>query len=214
MQTFPVMLNLTDRLAVVIGAGPVALRKVRALCNAGARVRLVSPSPPEKKNANGVELLQESYRPEHLNGAAIVFACTNDRQCNTRIARDAREMNVLVCAVDQPEDCDFFSPAVVHDGEVIVAVGTGGAAPGLAKYLANTLGEALPDRIGEFAACLASLREEMRNICFDARQRHTCFRMLVSEDTYCKFLAHGPAAVRKRFENIMKQGDTSCDSCV
>jgi len=213
MRTFPVMLNLTGRLGVVVGAGPVALRKTRALRDAGAKVRLISPEPPAKIS-EGIEVLAEAYRPEHLADAAVVFACTNDRSVNSRIADDARRCGALVCAVDQPEDCDFFSPAVVQDEDVIVAVGTGGAAPHLARRLADQLQTALPDNVGAFAACAGSLREEWHTSELPLERRREILRELASEETYRVFLAEGPAAVRRRCEILLNpQGGPPCDSC-
>ncbi|HEX3772742.1 MAG TPA: NAD(P)-dependent oxidoreductase, partial [Polyangiaceae bacterium] len=40
---FPLFLKLRGRAVLVVGAGPIAERKVEALLDAGARVRLVAP---------------------------------------------------------------------------------------------------------------------------------------------------------------------------
>ncbi|MBN1943556.1 MAG: bifunctional precorrin-2 dehydrogenase/sirohydrochlorin ferrochelatase [Phycisphaerae bacterium] len=211
MQTFPVMLNLIGRQAVVVGAGAVARRKVRALRQAGAIVRLISPDEVGDVG-EGVEVLTEAYHPEHLAGAVLVFACTDDRAANSRIAADARRSGALVCAVDQPGDCDFFSPAVARDGEVILAVGTGGAAPSLARRLAEKLQTALPERIGAFAACLHSLRDELQAASLPADRRRAVLDDLASEETYNAFLAEGLPAVRRRLEALSApQGDLLCD---
>lgn len=215
MRTFPVMLNLAGRVGVVVGAGPVALRKARALRDAGAKVRLISPNPPkEVSTMEGVAVLAEAYRPEHLSGGVLVFACTNDRALNSQIARDARKIGVLVCAVDQPDDCDFFSPAVARDGDVIVAVGTGGDAPPLARRLADQLQTALPEDIGDFAARVGAIREELRTSDLPDERRREILRELASEETYRAFLAKGPSAVRRRGETLSNpRGGPPCDSC-
>lgn len=208
MRTFPIMLKLTDRQAVVVGAGAVAMRKTRALRDAGARVRLIAPAPPEDVG-QGVEIVAETYQPTHLAGATIVFACTDDHDLNAKIAKHAQQIGALACAVDQPEDGDFFSPAVVREGDVIVAVGTGGSAPGLAKSLARILGEALPERIGDFATCLAELRRELQNTLPESRQRHTIFRSLTNEETYRAFLADGPEGVRRRLDHLRQNNNNA-----
>ncbi|MBN1554391.1 MAG: bifunctional precorrin-2 dehydrogenase/sirohydrochlorin ferrochelatase [Phycisphaerae bacterium] len=213
MRTFPVMLNLNDRLAVVVGAGPVAMRKVRALRQAGARVRLVSPDAP-RETSDGVTVVAETYQPNHLDGAFVVFACTNNRELNSRVASDARNRGLLVCAVDQPEDCDFFSPAVARDGNVVVAVGTGGSAPFLARRLAEQFQTALPEHIGAFAECLAAIREELQTTNLPVERRRDILRELASEKTYRAFRAEGPSAVRRISDTLTRaQGDPPCDSC-
>lgn len=212
------MLNLSGRWVAVVGGGPVAQRKVDALRQAGARVRWVCPHPPVSSE-DGMEIRAENYHPEHLRGAWLVFACTDDRALNSRIAADARRMGAWVCAVDQPEDCDFFSPAVVRDGDVTAAVGTGGTAPALARRLAAQLQQALPEQIGAFAACLGTLRAELLKCSPPLPDdcRRAVLKDLAGEEAHRVFLAEGPAGLRKRMETIVGRiasGGSSCGCSV
>ena len=81
----PVFLNVTDRLAVVIGGGAVGRRKAAAVLAAGGRVRLVclEPRPVELSDAR-LEWRMEAYTADHLNGAALVFAA-GPAELNARI---------------------------------------------------------------------------------------------------------------------------------
>jgi len=108
VKTFPVMLKLEGVQAVVVGAGKVGLRKVHALCQAGASIRLVTGQEELASDIPiDVEIMAEDYHPETLRGARLVFACTNDRAVNAKVSADARAIGALVNAADQPEDCDF-----------------------------------------------------------------------------------------------------------
>jgi len=192
MKTYPIMLDVRGKPAVVVGGGPVGLRKVRSLRDAGAVVRLVALQVAEESDLHEVELLLEDYRPEALVGAALVFACTDDRELNARIARDARQAGALVNAADQPEDCDFYLPAVAADGEVVVAVGTGGGSPALAAALRDRLASALPERVGAYAAELARLRETLQADVPDAERRGEIFKALAGEEAMRAFQQGGP----------------------
>jgi len=194
---------------VVVGGGAIGARKARALQEAGAAVRWVSPTPPAEEIPD-VEVLSEAYRPEHLAGAVIVFACTNDPAQNARIVSDARLAGSLSCAVDQPDEGDFYSPAVVRDGEVVVAVGTGGQAPSLARRLAGKLSEALPESIGDFAACLATIRDELQTRKLPPARRGAILRALAEEESYRVFLEAGAEALRRRVNELPSQGDDAC----
>ena len=170
------MLKIAGRRVVVVGAGEVGRRRAAAAAQAGAKVTIIDACPSTGGSApgglpDGIEVIADAYDPAMLRGAAIVFACTGDRAVNARIVADARSAGALANAADQPENCDFFMPAVSAEGDVVVAVGTGGAAPGLSRWLVGRLAEGLPDRIGEFAAALAKARAMLREAGLSPRRR-------------------------------------------
>jgi siroheme synthase-like protein len=207
MKTYPIMLDVRGKSCVVVGAGDVGLRKAKGLLAAGARVRLVDERPVSPDGLDGVEIIQAAYAEEQLAGALLVFACTDDRAVNARVAQDARSTGAMVNAADQPEDCDFFAPAVVAEGDVIIAIGTGGSAPGLAAFLRRMLTKALPQRIGEFAAELAHLRDELRNSCPDNDLRIAAMKTLAGEQGYNAFVDKGRDGLRELLRHLLRRND-------
>ena len=204
MRTYPIMLDLRGRLVVVVGGGPVGLRKVRSLAAAGARVRLVAERLAGGVAAAGVEVLGEAYRSEHVAGALLVFAATDDARLNARIAADARAAGGLVNAVDQPADCDFFAAATVRRGDVVVAVGTGGNSPSLAAVLRKRLAGQVDEAVGQFAAILGELRQQLKALEPNTARRGRIMRALSAEAVFAAFRAGGPEAVRARFDALVK----------
>jgi len=205
MKTYPIMLVARDRLAVVVGAGGVGMRKLRSLLAAGAKVRLVSQDLPGGEVPDGVELVVAPYRPEHVDAAALVFACTDDAALNARIAADARRAGALVNAADQPADCDFFVPAVVTNGDVTVAIGTGGASPALAAMLKRRVREALGQRMGEYAEALGALRGELKEAVPDVARRGEIMRRLASEESLRVFLDAGAEGLRRKMTELLRE---------
>ena len=204
METYPVMLNVRGRLAVVVGAGPVARRKARALLEAGATVKLVCAEPPDTDTPDGATVLVEPYRPELLAGAMVVLACTDQRALNARIARDARAAGAVANAVDQPEECDFVSAATANAGRLVIAVGTGGAAPGLAAWRKDHLAEAVPEGLERFVDLLAECRGELAASIDDVERRCRIMRELSSRETFETFRSAGPEAVRRRMAELIE----------
>jgi precorrin-2 dehydrogenase/sirohydrochlorin ferrochelatase len=202
MRTFPIMLNLCGRRVVVVGGGRVGMRKARALAEAHTQVILVDTSADE---ADGMTVVTQPYRQELLQGAFLVFACTNDRALNRRIAADARRIGAMVNVADRPKECDFFLPAVWSDGDVVLAVGTGGSAPALAAQLRDSLTGYLPPRIGEFAQTLGDLRETLRQKVPDRKRRKEILRRLCSQEVLDAFLAEGPQAVRRTLDQLASE---------
>ena len=204
MKTYPIMMDVRGKKVVVVGAGSVGRRKVISLHQAQANVTLVDPEMPDTLDLPPVTVLSEAYRPEHLEGAAMVFVCTDNRDLNARVARDARQAGAIVNAADQNEDCDFFAPATIHDGDVVVAIGTGGASPALSALLKGCLQAALPENIGQFADLLAAIRAELRTRLDTHEARGAALKQLVSQETMEAFSKDGEPAVRARLEDILK----------
>ena len=162
----PVGLNLHHRRCLVVGGGTVAQRKIDALLDAAAEVVVVARRVSGEIEALGLlhalEIRLRAYQPDDLDGAFLVVAATDDRAANARVAADARERGVLVNAVDDPENCDFITPAVVRRGDVQVAVTTSGASPALARHLRELLERTLPQEYAALAEVLAEVRAELR----------------------------------------------------
>src|SRR5690242_13716537 len=83
---YPIFLDLKDRPVLVVGAGKVALRKTRGLLEAGARVTVVAPEHLAEFDKLRVRMVERAFRASDLSGAALVFAATDDRLTNHRIA--------------------------------------------------------------------------------------------------------------------------------
>ncbi|HUS90484.1 MAG TPA: bifunctional precorrin-2 dehydrogenase/sirohydrochlorin ferrochelatase [Phycisphaerae bacterium] len=202
MRTFPIMLDLRGRAVVVVGAGSVGLRKVASLHRAGAKVKLVARRIGAEALPADVETVVGEYETGMLAGAFLVFACTDDEALNARIAADARSAGALVNVADTPGECDFYLPAVRQVGEVTVAIGTGGGVPALSAWLRQRVGEALPQRLAEFADALADARVQLRRDLDDGTRRMAIMKKLVCERTYQAFLSGGPAAVHAELERL------------
>jgi precorrin-2 dehydrogenase/sirohydrochlorin ferrochelatase len=171
---YPVMLNLAGRVAVVVGGGGVALRKVRELIDAGARVTVIAPGvhPDLALLANEmpqVELRQRPYCRGDLAGAFLAFSATDDPTVNRDVYLEAEELQVPVNAVDDPEHCTFIVPSVLHRGDLVVAVSTSGASPSMAARIRREIEKTIP---GDIDAVLSALRRVRELLKTDPAFRH------------------------------------------
>ncbi|MFL5799688.1 MAG: bifunctional precorrin-2 dehydrogenase/sirohydrochlorin ferrochelatase [Actinomycetota bacterium] len=141
---YPVFLELQGRLAVVIGEDAVRAGRVESLLEAGARVTVVAAGPGERLDsleARGVAVHRREYEPGDLAGTFLCVAASADPDVRASVAAEARARGVLVNVMDDVHHCDFAAPAVVRRGDLVIAIGTGGRSPALARRLREELSE-------------------------------------------------------------------------
>ncbi len=159
---YPAFLDLRDKPVTVIGGGAVAERKVEQLLASGARVTVISPDLTDALRdlaaRHTIEHLQRAYEPGDVAGAGLAIAATGDVAVNRQAATEARTLGVWVNAVDDVEYCDFIAPAVVEQGDITVAISTGGRSPAMARFLRRQVEAFLT---GDYAALL-TIAEDVR----------------------------------------------------
>jgi siroheme synthase-like protein len=140
----------------------VAERKVDGLLEAGARVTVVSPRLTDRlarlAGEGRLDWVPSRYRHGDLAGAALAFVAVGDAAVTRAVAEEARDLGIWVNAADDPARSDAVLPAVVRRGDLVVAVGTGGASPALAGAVRDEIAAFLP---ADYAA-LTDLAREVR----------------------------------------------------
>ena len=202
---YPMVLDLAGRRAVVVGGGRVALRKARALAEAGARVTAVAPEfLPEFADEAGVERIEATYKADHLAGAVLVIAATDDAAVNRRVADDARAAHVLANVVDVPEQCDFIVPAQVRRGDLLIAITTGGAAPSLSRRLRERLEGEFGPEWAEYLAQVRAVRERVLAEGHPPEVRRRIFERLTEPDIV-EAARVGPDALRRAIDTALAE---------
>jgi uroporphyrin-III C-methyltransferase/precorrin-2 dehydrogenase/sirohydrochlorin ferrochelatase len=129
-SVYPAALRLTGRRVVVVGAGPVAQRRVLGLLDARAAVLVVAPeaTPAIEALADGGEIVWERrpYRDGDLADAWYAVAAADDPAVNAAVAREAEAGRVFCSRADSAEDSSAWTPAVGrHDGVTVAVIGGG-----------------------------------------------------------------------------------------
>jgi siroheme synthase-like protein len=165
MSPFPVNLNLDGRACLVLGVGPELLVRVQNLLDAGARVSVVSEAPGDAvrslSHAGQVVLEERPFTEPDLQGKWLCVLVGASAELARGVARAAESARVLFCATDGPEKNSFSHMALARAGSLVIAVGTAGEAPALARRLREELQRLLDESdMATFVERLAELRRQ------------------------------------------------------
>jgi precorrin-2 dehydrogenase/sirohydrochlorin ferrochelatase len=182
---YPILLDVSACLAVVVGGGAVGVRKVGGLIEAGAgRVRVVAPDFHPDMPTAGVERVAGRYDAQHLDGARLVFAATDSAEVNDAVVRDARRIGAWVNRADVDEELagDFTVPAQLRQGPVLVTVSAGGS-PAIAANVRDELKAHVDERWGRLAEAMQDLRPRIRRAGqLDSTRRRSLLKELSSAE--------------------------------
>lgn len=122
----PISIDIANQKILIVGGGQRALRKIKILQRFNAEVEVLAINICEEIKQLGVKYYEKEYQKEFLEGYLMLYSCTNNFGVNQQIVMDGKEMGVLVNIHDEPELCQFVSPAIYKRGNITVAVGSNG----------------------------------------------------------------------------------------
>jgi precorrin-2 dehydrogenase/sirohydrochlorin ferrochelatase len=183
---YPILVDLQDKRALVVGGGKVAQRKIETLLECGALVQVVAKeltAPLEElRRAGRVQLLGKEFSEAFVDGAFVVFAATDDAALNRQVSRAAQRRGLLVNAVDQPADCNFIVPSVLSRGDLLIAVSTSGKSPAFARKVRVELEQHFGEEYGLFLNLMGNLRKEILGLGLSQEDNRSAFEDLVTSD--------------------------------
>jgi precorrin-2 dehydrogenase len=186
MSLFPMFVKLQGRRVLVVGGGSVGEAKIESLLRTAAAVRVVAPKATtrvrEWARQGLIEWESREYKTADFAGIFLVIAATNSPTLHDEIYAEARSRGVLCNAVDEPERCDFYFPAVVRRGELQIAISTGGLSPALAQRLRKELEQQFGPEWEEWLKQLGRTREELQSIPMPPEQRKRLLHQYASLD--------------------------------
>lgn len=179
---YPLMLKLAGKECVLVGGGRVAARKLKSLLASGARTRIVAPEFCEEllcqARAPGTELVEDRYKREYIKDAFLVFAATDDAELNARICADAP---LLAVNITEPELGNAANPASFREGNICVAVATGGMSA-FARLLKKRLEEVVTPELAAFNEFLREQRLALQKIPSSPAERAAFWRRTLTEE--------------------------------
>jgi len=187
---YPLFVNLHGKSILVAGAGSIGQRKIAGLSSADPRcIMVVDPclSPEriaELKKFGPVDCHARAFAPQDVYKKFLVFAATNDRAVNAKIAALCREQGILCNSADAPDEGSFIVPALFMNNGITVALSTGGHSPALARLLREDLEAFVGKRYTHLLQVLSRLRPLLFSLGLPTQENTAVLRAL----------AHSPLA--------------------
>jgi uroporphyrin-III C-methyltransferase/precorrin-2 dehydrogenase/sirohydrochlorin ferrochelatase len=164
MRFLPVFLDMQAGPILLVGGGELARAKLRLLLSAGASIRWYATDG--KSDVSGLDA-SDAARIEHAEGdplnadlsGVIAVLCAGAGERGPAMSARAKAVGLPVNVMDDLQHSTFIFPAIVDRGDVVVAVGTGGASPVVARRVRERIEAVLPARIGDLATFIGRWRK-------------------------------------------------------
>lgn len=198
------MLQLKNRCVVVVGGGKIATRRIATLLQLDVPIQVISPEVTEEimrwQEQNRVHWRNKCFEPHDIKKAAIVIAATNDPRVNLQVYK-AREEGQLINLVNRPDVSDFFFPAILHRGKLMMGVTTSGASPGLSRKIKNELAGMYREDYEAYTEFLHQCRQTLQSIYLERPVRNQILETLL----HSRFLQMNGDEREKAFEQLLKE---------
>jgi uroporphyrin-III C-methyltransferase/precorrin-2 dehydrogenase/sirohydrochlorin ferrochelatase len=207
MDYLPIFIQLRGSPAVVVGGGSVALRKVDLLLKAGAQVTVIAPKLHDELRAlatrGQLDYVALDFQPHHLDGTSLVIAATDSRDVNAAVSAAAKARRLPINVVDDPELSTFIFPAIIDRSPVVVAVGSSGNSPVLARRVRQQIEALLPARLGALARFVGDRRNEVKRT-LAPEQRRPFWERIIGGIDGSRVLAGDENEASRKFQNELE----------
>jgi uroporphyrin-III C-methyltransferase/precorrin-2 dehydrogenase/sirohydrochlorin ferrochelatase len=207
MRFLPVFLDLQTGPVVLVGAGELARAKLRLLMSAGARVRWFSTdgdhevSGLDAGSAARLERAEGDPLTADLSNV-IAILCAGAGAVGEAMSVRAKAVGLPVNVMDDLQHSTFIFPAIVDRGDVVVAVGTGGTSPVVARRVRERIEALLPARIGDLATFIGRWRKTIHGRIPDTSLRRRFWERVVDGPIGAAILAGRADDAQAELENI------------
>lgn len=212
LNAFPVFFRVSGRRAVIFGGGDEALAKARLIAQSNAQIVISAASPQNAlldwARTHGVAIDKRTPAKSLVESAALVFAATGDEDADRAIVDLARAAGVPVNAVDRPDLCDFYTPAIVNRAPVAVAIGTEGAGPVLAQLIRAKIDRLLPLSLGRLASLAASYRAAADNVLPRGAARRLFWKRFFTGEVTRAVEAGDVSSAHRAANDLLRNGKT------
>lgn len=192
VKLLPMFLKVMGRRCLVVGAGNEGESKIAHLLHAGAKVNVVAPEATERvtkwSRLRKIKWQRRVFRIRDLNGVYLVVAATSSPKTHKEIYREAKRRGILCNVADVPSLCDFYFPAVVRRGPLVMAISTSGQSPALAQRVRKQLESQFGEEYEGWIVHLGKARKQLLKRSMDINERKALLHEMASQEAFASYL--------------------------
>ncbi len=183
MEYYSLLIDLRDKIVLVIGQYRILEFKIEKLITAGAKIKYISNSlsPKLKKHVDSGQItyLNEKYSDKHLDDVWLVICGSDDAELKKRVEQATTERHIFCNFVDEPIPSSFISPSVITKGDIVVSISTKGKSPALNRLMKKNISDFLGDEYRKFAELMGSIRQKVLDNITSQKNRAELFDTIV-----------------------------------
>lgn len=186
MTYYPIFLKVKNRKCLLVGAGAVGVRKLKSLLACDPAEVLVLDTAGQNDDMTEISLdkrvkfEKRAFTPADLTDRFMTLACTSNTAVNKQISELCKENNILCNIADLPEGSNFIVPSVIRQGDLTLAVSTGGCSPAFTKKVRQELQDVFGPHYGAFINLMGKIRPLVLDLGKETSENTALFRQLVA----------------------------------
>ncbi|MFA7746086.1 NAD(P)-binding protein [Salinicoccus roseus] len=184
MSFVPLMIDVTDRQIVIVGGGKIAERRVYALIDKGAVLKIISPTLSDSLlslwNEGRIAWEKRPFEEDDINHASLIIAATNDRKVNDSIKTIAPKDSLLNMTGEARQGNVIF-PSTMNRGRLTISVSTGGASPMLASKILKNLESEYDNRYESYIDFLHECRKLLKRSNIGQDEKNKMLKHILDE---------------------------------
>jgi len=144
-QFSPIAIDISSKKILIIGGEYDAYKKLKILQRSTELIEIVASNIIDEIKNSGAVYFEKEYHKDMLEDYFLIYSCVDDPTFVQRLIKDANSAKVLLNVHDQPDLCEFVSPAIYRKSNISIAVSSNGENVYESIKVRNQLKEYLED---------------------------------------------------------------------
>jgi len=129
---FPVSIDLNNKNILVIGAGKIALRKVKTLLEYNCNITVITKKVIEKEffdleKENKIKILKnQEFEEKFLDNIFLLVSATDNKEFNDKVSKLCTNKNILVNNITSRDNMNLRFMSILSNDDIQISITANG----------------------------------------------------------------------------------------